>query len=610
MALELSPTPSCPRPAFSIPFALEHKKFPPAEEMARRPLSRVNLDSPGPYAEIATFWACDYYHLYLAIEVPGRTDSASDQPWKYGDGLVLTVSPQTSDEPVQCYTSLGIAGTTKKAQLLAINRNGIPFPLLDCGKVKYKHQSSTEKSRYFVSIPWTVLQPLRPLIYETIAVNLTFVHKLEQGRALYQLIEDKNFASAKIGQRRLLPVQIFCLDLNRQLAQSFLTRNCWRGDKPLQINLGLFNPETGPAQFEIAIRKGTDTLEKHSSTVELAAGCHHWTIKWSPQRPLPTGEYTLELSGTGGSKSYVKEHDFYLLNPEELASVRRDLLGLEEDIKCVYPAAVHTALANLEWLEAALDECCWEKPDLSGFFTAQKMRDQLKSGANPLCNKPGVSRRAFRSHEDSSLRPYSLYLPKGFNHERKWPLLMLLRADGNDEQKLAADNELHKLADRLGLVLLFPEGRETENYYLDQDEADVLQNLDVVKKNLPIHWDKLFLGGFSRGGFATWHIGLRHPEHFSGLAVISGIPCLPFAQADRPGVTFSPIDYAESAKKLPLLVVHGAQDAVIPPEYVRDIIEALKEKGAELVYKEIAHGGHGNFDWYSPLGAWLKPLLK
>ena len=140
-------------------------------------------------------------------------------------------------------------------------------------------------------------------------------------------------------------------------------------------------------------------------------------MRWSPSA-LPTGEHT-EIRGEGGGKHFKKEHAIYVLNPQELSSLQEDLLKLEEDINCLYPGAVHTALAQLEWLTQELDACTWAPPDLSKLAEARRIRDDLRNGLNPLPPKPGLSRYAFRSQVDGSLQPYSLYLPKGFDLDHK-----------------------------------------------------------------------------------------------------------------------------------------------------------------------------------------------
>lgn len=607
MALELYPTPSWPRPEFSIPFSLEHKKFPHDSEMAVQPLSWNGDKISMPPGEILSFWACDYTNLYLSVEVPGQVDTSRNMAWRYGDGLVLTTSHMAGGKPLQSYTSLGFSGTSKKPQIVVVGRGGTWFPRLDCSNIKYRlHQGST--SRFNITVPWSVLEPIRPLLYETISLNLSFIRRLPQSQGLYQLVEDENYNAEVTNFRRLLPVAISCKDLGQPLAQSFLTRNCWQGKLPLQVNLGLHNPKTCPAKLIITVKDGNNDLEMHSSSVELASGCHHWTLKWSPQRPLPTGQYTLELRGEGYSKNYKKQHSIYILNPEELTSLRSDLQNLEEDINCLYPGAAQTALAGLEWLEKDLGNCSWEQPDFCLFERARFIRNCLRNGQNPLEDKHGLSRRAFRSKTDGSLKPYSLYFPKGFSAERKWPLLMLLHGRGKDEQGTASNLELHRLADKLGIILHFPSARAATGFS-QHDESAILENLVILKKRLPLDWDKLFLAGVSTGGFGTLYTGLRHPDHFTGLAVISGTPCFPLSEKDSLD-TFCPADYWKNAKKLALLVVHGAKDCAIPPEQVRATVESLRDRKVQVDYREISSGGHGDFDWHSELAAWLRQLLK
>lgn len=607
MALELYPTPSWPRPEFSIPFSLEHKKFPHDSEMAVQPLSWVADKMSMPPGEVLSFWACDCANLYLSVEVPGQVDTSRNMAWRYGDGILLTTSHMAEGKPLQSYTSLGFSGTGKKPQITV--GGGTRFPQLDCSNIKYRLQQGNI-SRFYITIPWSVLEPVRPLLYETISLNLSFIRRMSQGQGLYQLVEDENYNADATKYRRLLPVAISCKDLGQPLAQSFLTRTCWQGKLPLQINLGLHNPKTCPAKLIITVKDGQNNLETHSSSVELASGCHHWTLKWSPQRPLPTGQYTLELRGEGYSRDYIKQHNIHILNPEEFNSLRSDLQNLEDDINCLYPGAVQTALACLEWLEKGFENCSWEQPDFCLFDRARAIRNCLRNGQNPLEDKHGLSRRAFRLETDGSLQPYSLYLPKGFSAARKWPLLMLLHGGGEDEQGTASNPDLHRLADKLGLILHFPKARDATGFSI-HDESAILENLVILKKRLPLDWDKLFLAGVSTGGFGAWYTGLRHPTHFAGLAVISGAPCFPISEEGCQGnSTFLPAEYWDNAKKLDVMVVHGAKDCVVPPEQVRQVVETLRERKVGVDYREIASGGHGDFDWHSELAAWLRQLLK
>lgn len=586
MALELFPTPSWPRPSFYIPLYPETKKFPGKNDMVAKILQATE-SSP---QEVISYWACDNIYLFIAIEVPWQAEIPS-----WDEALVLTVSHHT-DSPT-CFTSLGFAGTSRHPRVTSMCLHGRPFSQLDCSKIKFVIDSNPSKTLFAISVPWSLLKPVRPLLYETIAINLSIPWETPEGRSLYQLVEDNGYASNR--SRQLYPMGINTEHLSEPHAQSFLTSNLWQGNKPLQINLGLFNPKTCPAKLDLAIKEGDSCLEAHSSSMELGSGCHHWTLRWSPQRPLPSGEYIIELGGQGCGKTYLKKHPFFVINPSELSALKGDLLKLEEDINCRHPVAVQTALGHLDWMEEKCPNCSLEEPKYKDFLLAREMRDSLQNGNNPLEDKPGLSLRAFRSETDDTLRKYGLYLPRGFRPQRKWPLLILLHEQG------ASSPELYKVADKLGLVLIFPQARYRSGSPWSDD--DIMENLAATKQSLPLDWDKVFIGGIAAGGDNAFTAGLGHPEHFSGLAVITGTPCQPFCgETQRPSL--KPEDFPPAAPMLPILVIQGAQDKTTGE--MAELVAALREQGAKPDYIKIPRTSREDFNWVPELYSWLKLQLK
>lgn len=587
MALELFPTPSWPRPSFYIPLHSEMKKFPGKGDMAT-----LNLHATEPSQEATSYWACDPQNLFFVLEVPWHTEISS-----WDDALIFTVShhPDSSS----CYTSLGFAGTSKNPRVICLCRQGRFLPKLDCSKIKYKLTADSNKTRFAVSLPWELLKPLRPLLYEAVAVNLSIPRETSAGKVLYQLVEDKDYGLG--GNRHLYHMGIDPRNFTEPYAQSFMTNNLWQGNKPLQINLGLYNPKTCPAKLELAIREGDSSLEAHSSSMELGYGCHHWTLRWSPQRPLPSGEYVMELSGEGCGKTFVKKHTFFVIDPGELSALNGDLLKLEADINCRYPEAVQTALGYLDWMEESCPVCSRGEARYNGFLTAREMRDRLHNGINPLEDKPGLSRRSFRREADERLRTYRLYLPRGFTLQRKWPLLMLLYGSEGNGENVTSNPELHKIADKLGLVLIFPRPEDGSRC---PDDEDIMQNLAVSKQSLPLDWDKVFIGGIATGGPSAFTVGLEHPEHFSGLVVISGTPCQPFCQESQKHLSLNDLP----VPPLPILVIHGTKDKTTS-EPMAELVAALREQGANPVYKEIPWTAKEDINWIPELYAWLKLQL-
>ncbi|MTI94014.1 MAG: hypothetical protein FH749_00790 [Firmicutes bacterium] len=603
MAFELYPTPAPSLSASSIPFADNVKKFPTTEKMKELMLAETDGDQT-----VRSNWAYDNHCLYLRVETTWPTNDNRERAWRFGDGFLLTVSHAPADQPTAFYTTLGFGGPEK---VTVVNSSGRWFPDFDSGAIGYRQTRSKTGTVWQISVPWASLPPIRPLCTNHFALNLTFTRTTDSGPVHCQLVNDPDFDSEKTLLRRVLPLAFGEPNLQSPLAQTVLTKARLQGDDSIVLRLGLLTPDPCPAELKLYILQGEKVLEKYFSAMELASGPHQWTVKWSPHRAMPSGLYILRAEGKGSQKSFKKDHPFYVLNPEDIETLKQDLERMAEDINYLHKEAVLSALFRLDWITQLSQSPPWEVPDrMDKLLTeARTMLHDIQAGVNPLQGKTGLSRRAFRSRVDGSLQPYSIYLPRAYSDDKKWPLLVFLHGSGVDEQRIAANQELHKLADRLGIVILFPRGRRLNGFYLDDCETDILEALEAVKSSVSVSWSRTFLAGFSMGGFGTWHTGLRHSHLFAGLAVFSGNPSLP--QGISPIESgFDVTDFIETAKSLPLLVIHGANDCVVPVEPVRKLVEKLQENEVQVTFKEIK-AGHSNYDYINDhLANWLKMLIK
>ncbi len=89
------------------------------------------------------------------------------------------------------------------------------------------------------------------------------------------------------------------------------------------------------------------------------------------------------------------------------------------------------------------------------------------------------------------------------------------------------------------------------------------------------------LVGFSQGTMMSLHIGPRRPEPLAGIVGFSGRLLAPETLA------------AEAVSRMPILLVHGDADEVVPPQSLPEAADALTKLGYE-VYTHISKGmGHG-----------------
>lgn len=602
MSLEITPLPSASASG-TINWVANSKKFAPAEALSYFPLA-------GGQHSLSMGVGYDWDYLYLQVTVPFPVQPSGSRSWRSGDGLLLTVSPHltASDE----FISLGFGGSAKEPQVLVVNSCGRWFPGTSTKEIRYRLEAGKGESEYKIAIPWSILAPLRPLPLSGLGLNLTYIHCQEGQRIFYQAVADDLYDTELTNQRQVMALEFAPANWKQAKAQTVLTHARWLGNKPLQLNLGVYSPAAAPAELIVSICTKEAEMEKYCFAMELAPGTHRWVVRWSPHRALAPGFYNIKVQGKGGHKDYLKDHPFLVLEGKELVGLHSSLEAMEKDVKNLPQEAVHTALAKLQGLEDYGQTPPWEISDkpLQMLSDVQSMFDTLRAGHNPLAAIKGLSRRAFRSKQDGTLQPYSIYLPKAYSSNKRWPALLLLHGSGVDDAQFSANPDIHRLAERLGMVVIMPLGRDKSGWYLDQCETDLFEALSAAKASLSLDWSRIFLAGFSMGGFGAWHTGLRHPRQFAGLAVLSGLPSLPPAWPLKHQYPFTPRDYGEAARSLPILVVHGTLDDAAPIGPTREVVLFLKEQGADITWRELPKAGHGNYDWSGELSIWLRKYNK
>jgi predicted peptidase len=105
--------------------------------------------------------------------------------------------------------------------------------------------------------------------------------------------------------------------------------------------------------------------------------------------------------------------------------------------------------------------------------------------------------------------------------------------------------------------------------------------LEIVKKDYNVDPDRIYLMGHSMGGGGTWHLGIKYPEIWAGLAPIA------------PAIFRQPTD-VEKIRHIPVILVQGAKDTLVRPESARRWAEQMKKLEMTHEYIEDPAGDHGN----------------
>lgn len=114
-----------------------------------------------------------------------------------------------------------------------------------------------------------------------------------------------------------------------------------------------------------------------------------------------------------------------------------------------------------------------------------------------------------------------------------------------------------------------------------------------LKNAQPFDLSRVYLIGYSMGGYGTWLWGDSHPERFAALAPHAGGLGAGCPKAVSP---FS-ANWANCLASLPIWIFHGDKDDVVPVERSQRMNSLLEAAGVKEVRLTMLAGkGHGITD--------------
>ena len=212
--------------------------------------------------------------------------------------------------------------------------------------------------------------------------------------------------------------------------------------------------------------------------------------------------------------------------------------------------------------------------------------------------------------------PYRLFLPKGYNSQKQYPLVLAFHgagSRGNDNLKQLRpwiagwmDEQVQKEHPCIILMPQCPVKQQwvnvpwKEGSYLFKDipMSDPMklskEIFDKVVHGYSVDENRVYVMGMSMGGYGTWNFAMRYPEIVAAAVPICG--------AGDPSM-------AKKIKSIPIWVFHGDKDQTVPLSGSTDMIEALnhfkKNKVRLTIYKDVGHDSY-KLAWKDPeLIAWI-----
>ena len=243
------------------------------------------------------------------------------------------------------------------------------------------------------------------------------------------------------------------------------------------------------------------------------------------------------------------------------------------------------------------------------------------------CSGHGVPETEFPSRSvvvNGQEYKFRIYVPPNRPAGERTPVMLYLhgsgaRGDDNQAQIEGMQFYVRQNPERFTFIMVFPQCR-AETFWAGEMLNQAMAALDQTVKEFNGDPNRLYLAGYSMGGFGTWQAAVAYPNKFAALVPIAGgvkpqgpvpeeqmamlAPAVrQAAESDDPYKAF-----ADVIGNTPVWVFHGGADDVVSPEGSRQMVETLKANGNPNVrYTEFENVGHGSvanafnetdlFDW-------------
>ena len=246
---------------------------------------------------------------------------------------------------------------------------------------------------------------------------------------------------------------------------------------------------------------------------------------------------------------------------------------------------------------------------------AQPPADGAPKGGAAKAPDPRVQQRKYHFADTNEELPYALFVSSKVKKGTKAPLIVALHGVFGDGNALLRGSALD-LADEGGYILVGPMGYNPQGWFgspvivmnggpgkgkgpgaakggppptpeppnlAELSEKDVMNVLELMRKEFTIDEKRTYLMGHSMGGAGALFLGPKHVDQWAAVASMAPAAFL-----------MNPDSLAPVKDKMPLLLAHGDADTVVSIDVGRRWAKAATDlKMKDFKYMELPGADHG-----------------
>lgn len=223
---------------------------------------------------------------------------------------------------------------------------------------------------------------------------------------------------------------------------------------------------------------------------------------------------------------------------------------------------------------------------------------------------PRAEDRTYLFEDTNEDLPYCVFVSSKVSADTPAPLIISLHGLGAPPQIMCNETAVD-YAEEGGYILAAPMGYSVGGWYgspllrppgggggrgfgggaqpenlPELSEKDVMNVLAMVRDEFNVDDDRIYLTGHSMGGAGTIFLGSKHADIWAAIAPVA--PAAFSMTENRADI----LDRLHDAG-VPVMVVHGADDELVPVDLAQTWVATMEEMGMQHEYVELPGVTHG-----------------
>ena len=233
----------------------------------------------------------------------------------------------------------------------------------------------------------------------------------------------------------------------------------------------------------------------------------------------------------------------------------------------------------------------------------------------------GVHRSSGTSSPDpvflGRVQPYAVYVPTTYSPSKPTKLTWILHSLSVQHNQYGSlnPNFVQQACEQRHSICATTLGRGPGGWYFDAAEVDFWEVWNRLAASYRLDTEHTVISGYSMGGWATYKLGLSHPDLFAKAVVLEGpVICGARGAPGAPGAAMAgrcttdgdSVPMIDSARNLPYLISHGAIDELVPVDGVLPNVTKFDSAGYRYrfeLYPAADHLAYPTLDRFSEQAA-------